>query len=374
MSTATVSAARSPQLSSRPWRGVIETYRPYLPVSTKTPVVTLLEGNTPLIFSGSLSRRVGRGATVYLKYEGMNPTGSFKDRGMTVAISKAVEAKSVAVLCASTGNTSASASAYAARAGLRSIVLIPSGAIALGKLSQALIHNARVAAVDANFDACLALAKSLAQKFPVTLVNSINPHRIEGQKTVAFEICDALGRAPDFNCTPVGNAGNITAQWRGYREYHRRGKIRHLPVMLGFQAEGAAPLVKGKIIQKPHTIATAIRIGNPASWQGAIAASEESRGMIRAVSDREILSAYHALAQEDGVFVEPASAASVAGLLKLAAAGYFQRARPRNAAFTVVCILTGHGLKDPERAIKSVRVPARLPPSLSTVSQAVGLK
>jgi len=360
--------------SSRPWRGVIETYRPYLPISAKTPIVTLLEGNTPLIRSASLSRRVGRGARVYLKYEGMNPTGSFKDRGMTVAISKAVEAKSVAVLCASTGNTSASASAYAARAGLRSIVLIPSGAIALGKLSQALIHNARVAAMDANFDACLALAKSLAQQFPITLVNSINPHRIEGQKTVAFEICDALGRAPDFNCTPVGNAGNITAQWRGYREYRRLDRISHLPVMLGFQAEGAAPLVKGRIIQKPHTIATAIRIGNPASWQGAVAASEESHGLIRAVSDREILSAYRLLAQEDGVFVEPASAASVAGLLKLAAAGYFKKARGHGGPLIIVCILTGHGLKDPERAIKSIRVPKRLPPSLSAVSKAVGLK
>jgi len=355
------------------WPGVIEAYRAHLPVSPKTPVVTLLEGNTPLIHSEWLSRRLGRRARVYLKYEGLNPTGSFKDRGMTVAISKAVEAKSVAVLCASTGNTSASASAYAARAGLRSLVLIPSGAIALGKLSQALIHHARVAAVDANFDACLALAKSLAQKYPITLVNSINPHRIEGQKTVAFEICDALGQAPDFNCTPVGNAGNITAQWRGYREYHRLGKIRHLPVMLGFQAEGAAPLVKGKIIRKPHTIATAIRIGNPASWQGAIAASEESHGLIRAVSDREILWAYHGLAQNDGVFVEPASAASVAGLLKLAAAGYFRKARPHAGALTVVCILTGHGLKDPERAIKSVRAPRALPPSLSTISKAVGL-
>ena len=222
-----------------PWRGVIEAYRAYLPVSPKTPVITLLEGNTPLIFSRVLSRRVGRGAEVYLKYEGMNPTGSFKDRGMTVAMSKAVEAKSIAVLCASTGNTSASASAYAARAGLRSIVLIPSGAIALGKLSQALIHGARVVSVEANFDACLALVKSLAQRYPITLVNSINPHRIEGQKTCAFEICDALGRAPDYNLTPVGNAGNITAQWKGYLEYRRRNTIRQLPVMLGFQAEGA---------------------------------------------------------------------------------------------------------------------------------------
>ena len=369
-----MSPSRVPSGQRPVWRGVIETYRAYLPVSAKTPVVTLLEGNTPLIHSQFLSRRVGRSAQVYLKYEGMNPTGSFKDRGMTVAISKACEAKSLAVLCASTGNTSASASAYAARAGLRSIVLIPSGAIALGKLSQALIHNARVAAVDANFDACLALAKTLARMYPITLVNSINPHRIEGQKTCAFEICDALGRAPDFHVTPVGNAGNITAQWKGYKEYYQRRRCAHLPMMLGFQAEGAAPLVKGKVIREPHTIATAIRIGNPASWQGAIAASEESHGLIRAVSDREILSAYRLLAQEDGVFAEPASAASVAGLLKLVAAGYFKKARGRAGALTIVCILTGHGLKDPERAIKSIHAPKRLPPSLSVISKAVGLK
>ena len=368
-------ASRSPTAAHGPWRGVIETYRAYLPVSPKTPVVTLLEGNTPLIHSRTLSTRVGGGAAVYLKYEGLNPTGSFKDRGMTVAISKALEAKSVAVLCASTGNTSASASAYAARAGLRSIVLIPSGAIALGKLSQALIHGARIASVEANFDACLALAKSLAQQHPITLVNSINPHRIEGQKTCAFEICDALGRAPDLHVTPVGNAGNITAQWKGYREYHQRGKIRHLPTMLGFQAEGAAPLVTGKIVARPRTIATAIRIGNPASWQGAIAASEESHGFIRAVSDREILEAYRLLAMEDGVFVEPASAASVAGLLKLARSGYFKSRRGRaGRSLTIVCILTGHGLKDPERAIKSLRMPKPLPPSLSTIAKAVGLR
>ena len=354
-----------------PWRGVIETYRASLPVSSKTPVVTLLEGNTPLIVSRNLSRRVGRTAEVYLKYEGMNPTGSFKDRGMTLAISKAVEAKSLAVLCASTGNTSASASAYAARAGLRSIVLIPSGAIALGKLSQALIHGARVAAVEANFDACLALVKSMAKMYPVTLVNSINPYRIEGQKTMAFEICDALGRAPDFNLTPVGNAGNITAQWKGYREYHRRGIIRRLPVMLGFQAQGASPLVQGRVVKNPKTIATAIKIGNPASWQGAIAARDESKGLIRAVSDREILNAYRMLAAEDGVFVEPASAASVAGLLRLAREGYFKRARGR---VTLVCVLTGHGLKDPERAIHSIRAPNPLPPSLSVIAKAVGLK
>ena len=357
-----------------PWRGVIEAYRPYLPVSAGTPIVSLLEGNTPLIPSPTLSARVGRRAEVYLKYEGLNPTGSFKDRGMTLAISKAVEAKSSAVLCASTGNTSASASAYAARAGLRSIVLIPSGAIALGKLSQALIHGARVAAVEANFDACLALVKTLAQRFRVTLVNSINPYRIEGQKTCAFEICDALGRAPDVHVTPVGNAGNITAQWTGYQEYRARGRVRHLPVMLGFQAEGAALLVCGKPVAHPRTIATAIRIGNPASWQGALRARDESGGLIRAVSDKEILEAYRLLAAEDGVFAEPASAASVAGLLKLARAGYFAKARPRQGGrLVIVCILTGHGLKDPERAIKSARLGKPLAPSLSAISKAVGL-
>lgn len=358
----------------RPWPGVIEAYRSHLPVSAKTPVVTLLEGNTPLIHSPTLSKRLGAPAAVYLKYEGLNPTGSFKDRGMTVAISKAVEAKSVAVLCASTGNTSASASAYAARAGLRSIVLIPSGAIALGKLSQALIHGAKVVAVEANFDACLALVKSMAQTHPITLVNSINPHRIEGQKTCAFEICDALGRAPDYHVTPVGNAGNITAQWRGYGEYHALKRITRLPVMLGFQAEGAAPIVRGKIVKHPRTIATAIRIGNPASWQGAKTAAEDSHGQIDCVSDREILEAYRLLASKDGVFVEPASAASVAGLLQLARRGYFA-AKPakRRHPLTVVCILTGHGLKDPERAIKSVRLRRALPPSLSIISKAVGL-
>jgi len=353
---------------------VIDAYRRFLPVSAKTPVVTLLEGNTPLILSKSLSCRVGGGACVYLKYEGLNPTGSFKDRGMTVAISKALEAKSLAVLCASTGNTSASASAYAAKAGVRSIVLIPSGAIALGKLSQALIHGAKVVAVDANFDACLALAKSLSSRYPVTLVNSINPYRIEGQKTCAFEICDTLGRPPDFHVMPVGNAGNITAHWKGYGEYHRWKRIRSVPVMLGFQASGAAPLVRSRVIAQPKTVATAIRIGNPASWQGAIAARDASGGMIDAVTDRQILDAYQGLAQEDGVFVEPASAASVAGLLKLVQTGYFRsRARRGRAGPVIVCILTGHGLKDPERAIASVRLAKALPPSLSVIAKSVGL-
>jgi threonine synthase len=342
-----------------------------------TPVVTLLEGNTPLIYSPTLSQRVGRHCEVYLKCEGLNPTGSFKDRGMTVAISKALETNSVAVLCASTGNTSASASAYAARAGLRSIVLIPSGAIALGKLSQALIHGADLAAVNGNFDACLALAKELASRYPVTLVNSINPHRIEGQKTCAFEICDALGRAPDIHITPVGNAGNITAQWKGYREYHQQGRIHTLPIMLGFQAAGAAPLVKGRVIKHPKTVATAIRIGHPASWQGAIAARDESHGAIEAVKDQQILEAYRWLAQHEGIFVEPASAASVAGLLAYASSRRFTfkgKRAVRGRPLTIVCILTGHGLKDPERALTSVREPKRLPPSLSVIAKAVGLK
>ena len=357
------------------WGGVIEAYRRYLPVTAKTPIVTLLEGNTPLIISHTLSDRIGRPAEVYLKYEGLNPTGSFKDRGMTMAISKAVEAKSVAVLCASTGNTSASASAYAARAGLRSIVLIPSGNIALGKLSQALIHGASIAAVEANFDTCLTLVKSMAQRHAITLVNSINPHRIEGQKTCAFEICDVLGQAPDFHVTPVGNAGNIMAQWKGYREYRMRGTIRHLPVMLGFQAVGAAPIVHGKAVANPKTIATAIKIGNPASWRGAVAARDESHGVIQAVSDREILEAYRLLARSDGVFAEPASAASVAGLLKLARGGYFKKQKPHTGkTLKIVCILTGHGLKDPERAIKSVRLGKPLPPSLTAISHAVGLR
>ena len=341
-------------------------------------MVTLLEGNTPLVYSKSLSRKLGEPFQVYLKYDGANPTGSFKDRGMTVAISKAVESGSHAVLCASTGNTSASASAYAARAGLKSIVLIPKGNIALGKLSQALIHGARVVPVEANFDTCLELVKALAQRFPITVVNSINPFRIEGQKSCAFEICDVLGRAPDFHCTPVGNAGNITAQWKGYREYLKAGRIHALPIMLGFQAQGAAPLVKGSVVKEPKTIATAIRIGNPASWQGAIGARDESGGRIDAVSDKQILDAYQLLARHDGLFAEPASAASVAGLLRLAKRNYFRahlRKIKRNltSPIFVVCILTGHGLKDPERAIASVKPPRNLPPDLSAIAKAVGL-
>ena len=374
-------AAPVASCASRPasWRGVIDTYRQFLPVSPKTPIVTLLEGNTPLLYSTFLSQTVGADCHVYLKYEGANPTGSFKDRGMTVAISKAVEAESRAVLCASTGNTSASASAYAARAGLRSIVLIPSGAIAMGKLSQALIHGARVAAVDANFDVCLELVRAMAERYPITVVNSINPFRIEGQKTCAFEICDVLGRAPNFHLTPVGNAGNITAHWKGYREYQRLGRIERLPVMLGFQAYGAAPIVRGRVIAKPKTIATAIRIGNPASWHQAVAAREESGGAIEAVRDSQILEAYRLLAQRDGVFVEPASAASVAGLLAWARRGAFRKRlrrmkRRASEPVTLVCILTGHGLKDPERAIASIKPPKLLRPDLQSIAKSVGLK
>ncbi len=355
------------------WKGIIEQYRSYLPVTEQTPIVSLHEGNTPLIQSHWLSELVGNGAEVYLKYEGMNPTGSFKDRGMTMAISKAVEAKSVAVLCASTGNTSAAASAYAARAGLTSIVLIPNGNIALGKLSQALIHGAKVAPVEANFDTCLELAKEIADKYPITLVNSINPHRIEGQKTCAFEISDTLGDAPDFNLTPVGNAGNITAQWKGYCEYHSAGKTTLLPRMLGFQAAGAAPLVHGKPVLNPETIATAIRIGNPASWDQAIQARDDSNGLIDAVTDDEILAAYQQLATRDGVFVEPASAASVAGLLKYAQRDYFAKPLADKGRLRIVCIVTGHGLKDPERAIKSIELPDRIQPSVESIHQAINL-
>lgn len=335
------------------WRGVIEEYREYLPVGERTPVVTLLEGNTPLLRAANLSRMLG--LEVYLKYEGVNPTGSFKDRGMTVAISKALEAGAKTVICASTGNTSASAAAYAAAARIRCIVLIPQGAIALGKLSQALMHGAEVIAVDGNFDDALRAVREIADRHPIVLVNSLNPNRIEGQKTGAFEICDALGRAPDVHAVPVGNAGNITAYWKGYREYGSAGRIERLPRMLGFQAEGAAPIVLGHPVEKPETIATAIRIGNPASWKGASAAAEESGGLIGAVSDREILDAYHLLASEEGVFVEPASAASVAGLVKARESGLVE------PGLTAVCILTGHGLKDPERAVGESAPPPVVP-------------
>jgi len=343
------------------WRGVIEEYRAFLPVNEATPVVTLLEGNTPLLPAPRLSERVG--ATVYLKFEGLNPTGSFKDRGMTVAISKAVEEGAKAVVCASTGNTSASAAAYATRAGLTCAVLIPEGYIALGKLAQALIHGATVLQIRGNFDNALALVRQLADKEPVTMVNSLNPHRIEGQKSAAFEIVDVLGDAPNMHCVPVGNAGNIVAYWKGYREYREAGSANRLPKMAGFQAAGAAPIVLGHPVEKPETIATAIRIGDPASWDGAVRAADESSGSISAVTDAEILEAYRFLAGTEGVFCEPASAASVAGLLKVG---------PPFRGATVVCTLTGHGLKDPDRAIAEIAVPAPVEADYGAVRAELG--
>jgi threonine synthase len=343
------------------WPGVIEAYRPFLPVGPDSPVVTLLEGGTPLVPAPRLSERVG--ARVFLKVEGANPTGSFKDRGMTVAISKAVEEGAKAVVCGSTGNTSASAAAYAARAGLTCAVLIPDGYIALGKLAQALIHGARVLQLRANFDACLDLVRQLGASAPVTIVNSINPYRIEGQKTGAFEVVDVLGDAPDYHCIPVGNAGNITAYWRGYREYQDAGRVSRLPKMLGFQAEGSAPIVKGHPIDAPETVATAIRIGRPASWYGATAAASESGGGIHAVSDEEILEAYRYLALSESVFCEPASAASVAGLLKMGV----------DEGSTVVCVLTGHGLKDPDIAIGQIAVPTSVDADVRAIRAELGL-
>jgi threonine synthase len=343
------------------WRGVIDEYRPFLPVSPETPVVTLLEGGTPLLAAPRLSERVG--ARVFLKIEGANPTGSFKDRGMTVAISKAVEEGAKAVVCGSTGNTSASAAAYAARAGLTCAVLIPDGYIALGKLAQALIHGARVLQLRANFDACLDLVRELGAQAPVTVVNSINPYRIEGQKTGAFEVVDVLGDAPDYHCIPVGNAGNITAYWKGYREYQDAGRVTRLPRMLGFQAAGSAPIVDGHPVEHPETVATAIRIGRPASWYGASAAAAESGGGISAVTDDEILEAYRYLAQAESVFCEPASAASVAGLLKLGV----------DEGSTVVCVLTGHGLKDPDIAIGQIAVPTSVDPDVRAIRAELGL-
>lgn len=357
------------------WKGIIERYKSFLPVSDKTPIVSLSEGNTPLVYACAISDMVGEGAEVYLKYEGLNPTGSFKDRGMTLAISKALEEGSKAVMCASTGNTSASAAAYSARAGIKSVVIIPEGAIALGKLSQAMIHGAKVIAVKGNFDDALDIVRKITSMYPITLVNSINPYRIEGQKTGAFEICDFLGGAPDFHAIPVGNAGNITAYWKGYREYREKGVIDSLPRMIGFQAALSAPIVLGHPIKDPKTIATAIKIGNPASWKQAEEARDESKGLIDAVTDDEILDAYKLLSLKEGVFVEPASAASVAGVLKIAGKGYFSQYRKVSGKkrIRIVCILTGHGLKDPDRAIASVEKPKVLEPKVELVLKEIGL-
>jgi threonine synthase len=355
----------SPPIGRAGWRGVIKEYRHRLPVTEHTPIITLREGGTPLVPAAHLSSLTD--CEVHLKVEGANPTGSFKDRGMTVAFSKAVEEGSRAVICASTGNTSASAAAYAARSGLVCAVLVPSGKIAMGKLAQALVHGARLLQVDGNFDDCLELARELASKYPVSLVNSVNPFRIEGQKTAAFEICDTLGDAPDVHCLPVGNAGNITAYWKGYVEYAADGVSSHRPVMRGFQAAGAAPIVTGKAVRNPTTIATAIRIGNPASWQQALAARDASGGAIEAVTDRQILEAYRMLARREGVFVEPSSAASVAGLLQAAADGSLSPGR------RVVCTVTGHGLKDPEWAIAGAPRPVTIPAEVSAAAAALDL-
>ena len=328
------------------YQGLINKYRKYLPVTDSTPVITLNEGNTPLIKADNLAKKIGLECNLYLKFEGSNPTGSFKDRGMTMAVSKAKESGSGAIICASTGNTSASAAAYGAKAGLKTFVLIPDGYIALGKLSQAMMYGAEIIAIQGNFDRALECVREISERYPVTLVNSVNPFRIEGQKTGAFEICDSLGKAPEYHFIPVGNAGNITAYWKGYREYFKEGIIKNLPKMMGFEAEGSAAIVRGERIMNPETLATAIRIGNPASWTQAEAARDESGGKIGCVSDEKIVEAYKMVASTEGILCEPASAASVAGLIQAYTEGLV---KPES---DIVCILTGNGLKDPDNAIK----------------------
>ena len=373
-----VGAAAWPGMAA--WPGIIEVYRRFLPVEVGTPVVTLNEGHTPLIEAPRLAERVfgaGRHPRLYLKFEGLNPTGSFKDRGMTMAVSKAVEAGAKGVVCASTGNTSASAAAYAARAGLACLVMIPKGAVASGKLAQALVYGARVLAVEGNFDVALELVRALVARHPeMAVVNSINPYRLEGQKTAAFEVCDQLGRAPDYLAIPVGNAGNITAYWRGFKEYAEVGRTGGggaaggLPRMLGFQAQGAAPFLIGRFVDRPRTLATAIRIGHPASWDGARRAVDESGGRFTAVGDEEILAAYQWLARLEGVFAEPASAAPVAGLAKLAREGYF-KGREAGPEAIVVCVLTGNGLKDPNRARRVSAALEVVPPDLTFIEDLI---
>ncbi len=350
------------------WKGLIEEYRAYLSVTEKTPVITLKEGDTPLLYGPRISRKLGNGVKVFFKFEGLNPTCSFKDRGMTMAISKAVEEGSKAVICASTGNTSASAAAYSAHAGISCAVLLPHGSIALGKLAQSMIYGAKVLAVEGSFDQALALTRQLADKHPITMVNSNNPYRIEGQKTAAFEIVDTIGDAPEYHAIPVGNAGNITAYWRGYKEYKQLGKSTRFPRMCGFQAAGAAPIVNKKIVENPQTIATAIKIGNPFSWKSAEAARDESRGLIEAVTDEEILEAYEMLASMEGIFCEPASAASLAGVIKKNKEGYFIDGERR-----IVCTLTGHGLKDPDAAVMRSTKPTVIKPDMVDILKALKL-
>ena len=346
---------------------LIERYREFLPVTDSTPIVSLLEGFTPMLRCDRLASKISDKITLYVKFEGMNPTGSFKDRGMTMAISKAVEEGSKATICASTGNTAASAAAYSARAGLVCAVILPQGAVAIGKVSQSMVHGAKVIAVEGNFDDALRIVLEITENYRITLVNSLNPYRIEGQKTGAFEICDDLGRAPTYHAIPVGNAGNITAYWAGYKAYHQAGIIDRLPIMLGFQAAGAAPIVEGHPIENPETIATAIRIGNPASWKQAEAARDESGGVIEKVTDEEITAAQLLLANTEGVFCEPASAASVAGVIKKANEGFFEE------KCEVVCILTGHGLKDPNRATAICAPYIELPADTDAVAREMKL-
>jgi threonine synthase len=344
--------------------GVLNRYRDLLPVTPATPLITLGEGDTPLVRSRTLEKELSCGE-LYFKLEGCNPTGSFKDRGMVVAVAKAVEKGSSSIICASTGNTSASAAAYGARFGLKSIVIIPKGKVALGKLAQAIVYGAQIIGIRGNFDQALQIVRTLSEKYPVTLVNSINPNRIEGQKTAAFEIVDDLGDAPDYLFIPVGNAGNITAYWKGFVEYSRIGKASHTPKMMGFQAAGAAPIVQGKVVKQPKTVATAIRIGNPASWHKAVAARDESGGLIDCVTDDEIMNAYRLAATKEGIFGEPASAASLAGLIKLSQKQDFFGKR-------VVCIITGIGLKDPGVPAKYAKPPTELPANLAAVEKALG--
>lgn len=345
--------------------GVLQNYREYLPINKNTPMITLGEGDTPLVRSLKLEKEFGCGE-LYFKLEGCNPTGSFKDRGMVMAIAKAVEEKSKTIICASTGNTSASAAAYGARFGLKTVVLIPKGKIAVGKFAQAIAYGSTIITIGGNFDQALKIVLELVNKHPITLVNSLNPFRIEGQKTGAFEIVDVLGDSPDYHFIPVGNAGNITAYWKGYKEYNKVGKIKKLPKMMGFQAAGAAPIVKNKVVEKPKTIATAIRIGNPASWKSAVAARDESGGVIDLVTDAEILSAYKLLASKEGVFGEPASAASLAGLIKMVNKGLNLNGKK------VVCIITGNGLKDPKTPVKHVEPFPEVPPDTRAIEKILG--
>ena len=348
------------------WPGIIEAYRNLLPVTDKTPVVTLQEGGTPLIRAPRLAAACGADFTLYLKFEGANPTGSFKDRGMTMAISKAKEEGAKAVICASTGNTSASAAAYSAHAGMKAYVVIPKGKISLGKLSQAMMHQATILQIDGNFDEALALVTEAAARYPVTLVNSLNPYRLQGQKTAAFEVCDQFGDAPSHHFLPVGNAGNITAYWMGYKEYYKAGKAERLPRMIGFQAAGAAPIVLGRVIKRPKTIATAIRIGNPASWRQAEQAAAESKGLIDRVTDEEIIAAYQMIAGLEGIYCEPASAAGVAGMIKLNRAGFFA------PSDRVVCTLTGHGLKDADFSMRISNKPISIKGEIGALVAALG--